>query len=1257
MATLGSKLSQPSEARVAQGVTGLASLRCRLARWEDIAFVLTLSALGGSGNAQSPCIQEDAVLEMGLNPGRVLTADLNGDGYDDILTLDFPSPGTTGLSVCASLGTPMAYGPSVSYPSPAEAYTYAVADVDGTPGIDVIVPAYAQPFVLIYRNLGGGTLDSPYYVPTSAYLVYAMLIADMNADGILDIVLAGQSPSGALHILPGQGAGAFGPESIFPLPVVPTALVGADFDNDGLVDIALLDSLGGVRAMRNVGGMQFVTSYEYGAGGSYGELRIGNLNQDAWVDLVALGPPGVSVLLNDGLGAFVQPLDFGGGLDGTLLVVRDFDGSNGDDVAVKSSSDGRLVLLLNNGTGLLAAGRRGVPLPWTYGASANLDGNTHPDLVSISYGSYGSPGSAILVSDPGVGQQGAQTILPAGDRPSAIASGYLNADSQLDLVVTNFEANTVSVLLSLTTGLYASPVPYAVGNTPTAVVVGDLDGDGFADIAVANRSSNTVSVLRNVGNGTFLPQTTAAVGFSPVGIAIGDLDGIAPLDLAVVNAGSSLVGVSILMSRVGGGFASTLSYQSGQYPSCIAIGDINQDGLADVVSGTLTDGLYSHTRQAGGGFATNNAFSLPPPAPIRAIEIAELDTSSPGQEIVVAVDTSLILARQNAPGSFGSTLAASFGGGLLRDIAIGSFTSATARDIVAIAYSSTASATLVLWKGGPSGPTDTSIIGTGPAPKGLVVGKFHGGSDTLVDLAVASDSSDAVWIQKGQSSGTLGETVVNFTGNPTGGMFLADMDLDQRVDVGVFSGMRFRLLSNTGRPALNGQYIGDASPFPPEVLRAVDVDGDGKPDLAYANSGASPFFRILRNVGIPGSPAFVDWSPVAPGVGIRDFVIQDLDGDADLDIILATGSATISGYPALSPGVFGSVVVSSVPSPLYHVVAGDVDGDTYLDLVALHSNYSATLVHGSAGLQFNTPVALSFGPGSIVWRGQAMADLNGDGRSDLVTTLAQPNAVDLRLSAGGALGSPIMLPLPGDPIGGAVLRDFDQDGLVDILVGTNSAKHAVVYFRNAGSGTFSAPVSYASTALGWQVDVGDMDADGDLDIVLLAGSNQTIKILWNCAGSGFTLCEGDGLGTACPCANSSPVAARAGCLNSLGLAGTLRGQGHATIGSNEFTLIGNGMPNLSALYAQGTIAAGSGLGSAFGDGLRCAAGTVLRLGTKLNAGNGSRYPEVGDLPVYVKGQVASPGTRYYHCWYRNAANFCTVSTFNLTNGLEVIWSY
>ena len=70
---------------------------------------------------------------------------------------------------------------------------------------------------------------------------------------------------------------------------------------------------------------------------------------------------------------------------------------------------------------------------------------------------------------------------------------------------------------------------------------------------------------------------------------------------------------------------------------------------------------------------------------------------------------------------------------------------------------------------------------------------------------------------------------------------------------------------------------------------------------------------------------------------------------------------------------------------------------------------------------------------------------------------------------------------------------------------------------------------------------------------------------------------------------------------------------------------------------------------------RCAGGTTIRLKTALNVGGSSQYPQPGDPPVSVQGQITVPGVRTYQVWFRNAAAFCTSATFNLTNGQEIAW--
>jgi hypothetical protein len=147
-------------------------------------------------------------------------------------------------------------------------------------------------------------------------------------------------------------------------------------------------------------------------------------------------------------------------------------------------------------------------------------------------------------------------------------------------------------------------------------------------------------------------------------------------------------------------------------------------------------------------------------------------------------------------------------------------------------------------------------------------------------------------------------------------------------------------------------------------------------------------------------------------------------------------------------------------------------------------------------------------------------------------------------------------------------------------------------------------------------------------------------------------CFGDGTSVPCPCGNAGETGH--GCANSLFTAGgRLIGSGLPSVSSDNVILAGSSMPTSSALYFQGTTT----VSAAFGDGLRCVGGSVIRLSTKFNDANGaSSYPGPGDAPISLRGLIPLVGgTRYYQAWYRNAASFCTASTFNLTNGLEIVW--
>jgi len=201
--------------------------------------------------------------------------------------------------------------------------------------------------------------------------------------------------------------------------------------------------------------------------------------------------------------------------------------------------------------------------------------------------------------------------------------------------------------------------------------------------------------------------------------------------------------------------------------------------------------------------------------------------------------------------------------------------------------------------------------------------------------------------------------------------------------------------------------------------------------------------------------------------------------------------------------------------------------------------------------------------------------------------------------------------------------------------------------RDDGSGAGNQRALWLASAGGLHAAAGYADGAGG------APSDYRTVVV---ARTAVPYCFGDGSSAACPCGNASAPVEQAGCANSFGGGGRLYAQGASSLAADTLVLRGAAMPNSSALYFQGTSQQSGGAGVVFGDGVRCAGGTVIRLGTKANASGASQYPSAGDPSVSVRGLVASPGTRTYQIWYRNSAAYCTSATFNLSNGMLVTWS-
>ncbi len=174
---------------------------------------------------------------------------------------------------------------------------------------------------------------------------------------------------------------------------------------------------------------------------------------------------------------------------------------------------------------------------------------------------------------------------PVERDPSAILAADFNNDRFIDLAVVNSTSNTVSILenrFSSPGSSFQVDNSYGVGNGPSSIASGDFNQDGWIDLAISNFDDNSLSILQNAGNGIFNPAQTTPTLEHPTQVVVGDFDGDGALDLA-----SIALGVNRLQLFLNNGFGqfsdSGENYATGSSPYGLTTADLDNDGDTDVV--------------------------------------------------------------------------------------------------------------------------------------------------------------------------------------------------------------------------------------------------------------------------------------------------------------------------------------------------------------------------------------------------------------------------------------------------------------------------------------------------------------------------------------------------------------------------------------------------------------------------------------------------------------------------------------------------
>ena len=291
---------------------------------------------------------------------------------------------------------------------------------------------------------------------------------DLDGDGDRDLAAANYG-SGDVSVRLGRGDGTFSAQRRYDAGSgVPTAIESGDMDGDGDKDLVTANSVfrsyGTVSVFLNRGDGLFAPAREFLADRAYPAEDVdrsdldGDGDEDLVVAMVGIrgGLGGLSVLTNDGDGAFGAPQEYEGVENGQAVIADDLDGDGDNDLAAADSGGENVAVYKNDGGGVFALEDR--------------------------YYVFGGEGS------------------PPADGPVGLTEADFDRDGDVDLATANANTDNVSVLTNRgdgTFGPYDSARVFGAGDGPAGITRARTNADRKPDLVVANSGSDNVSVLAN----------------------------------------------------------------------------------------------------------------------------------------------------------------------------------------------------------------------------------------------------------------------------------------------------------------------------------------------------------------------------------------------------------------------------------------------------------------------------------------------------------------------------------------------------------------------------------------------------------------------------------------------------------------------------------------------------------------------------------------------------------------------------------------
>ena len=446
---------------------------------------------------------------------------------------------------------------------------------------------------------------------------------------------------------------------------------------------------------------------------------------------------------------------------------------------------------------------------------------------------------------------------------------------------------------------------------------------------MANNGSNTVSVLLGNGDGTFQPKVDYETGTYPTSVAVGDFNGDGRADLAVANSVSN--NVSVLLGNGNGTFQAKVDYGVGTNPTSVAVADFNGDGKADLA---VASGSNNVSVLLGNG---NGTFQ-----PKVDYETGTYPTS----------------------------------------VAVGDFNGDGRADLVVANYSS--KSVSVLLGNGDGTFRPKADFGTGTNPTSVALADFNG--DGKADLAVANSGSNNVSVLLGNGDGTFQPKVDYGTGTYPTSVAVGDFNGDGRADLVVANwwtnsnSVSVLIGNGDGTFQSRADY---STGLKPSSVAVADFDGDGRPDLAVATSST---VSVLLNNGKGEFPTKADYSAGTDAISVA---VGDFNGDGRADLVVANSrSDNLSVRLGNGNGTFQPKVDYNLGLFQQSVVVGDFNGDGKIDLAVASNKVSVLL----ALLDKSTCTYVLSSGGQTI-RGQVFPATGGTGSITITTAPGCPRAV------------------------------------------------------------------------------------------------------------------------------------------------------------------------------------------------------------------------------------------------------------------------